>query len=110
MRWNYAKLKNDIRLDTICIREMKAKQRKALQPNWNHGLDDWTLAKLKRYATIRCCIAAHLNHKIHLSNYKPKKETALRPMTPLEQFELIKGQLKDYAIQEQVQEQQMAAG
>jgi hypothetical protein len=93
MRWNYAKLKNDIKADMLTIREMKSRQRESGQPCWN-GLDGWRLAKAKKAATIRCCIAAHLNHKIHMSKMDGE---AYRPMTPLEQFEIIKGHLKDYA-------------
>ena len=95
MRWNYAKLKQDIKADIATIREMKSRQRESKQPNWI-GMDGWRLARAKELATVHCAIAAHFNHKIHLKMFKPKKETAYRPMTPLDQFELIKGHLKEY--------------
>jgi hypothetical protein len=100
MPWNRKLLKQDIANDARNLKTLKAKMHEPYQPHfgWQERRD---LADLKRRATVHHAAAAHLNNKIHLSNWQPE-EGDKRPMTREEQQELIKKILPQYFIQETV--------
>ena len=92
MRWNYDKLKSDIKADTQIIRELKSRQRESRQPRWANGPDDWNLLKAKRMATIHCSIAAHSNGRLHILAGEDAKDSKEK------QDKLIKDYLREYQI------------
>jgi hypothetical protein len=89
MRYNRVLLKKDIATDTTNIRALKKLRGESFQPHfgWKEHRD---LKDLKRRATIRCSVAAHLRGRIHLAG-----------TTAEDQAKLIEKVLPQYALPEQ---------
>jgi hypothetical protein len=102
MRYNRQQLKQDIKSNIQVTRAIKARMHEPFQPHftWQDRRD---LGKLKDQATTLHACAAHLRHKIHLSNWLPS-EGPRRPMSMEEQQDLIKESLSKYIIVEQAAE------
>lgn len=106
MPWDFSKLKNDIRNDTMNLRQIKGDLRR---PGYQmSSVDALGLKEAKADATIRHAIAAHLNGHIHIC-YWLEKEKKYKISTKDEQYEFIKDNLPRYALPEEPESTQEAA-